>query len=128
MLGLAAFAISVWWALRGEQRGDRPAISVIWRRFPKFVLGFVVASLLFSFVVSSEVVDQTADLMKELRTWWFALAFVCIGLETRFRHLLSMDRGRPALAFLLAQGANIVWTLLVAQLLFGGVLFDAPAL
>ena len=66
--------------------------------------------------------------MKELRTWWFALAFVCIGLETRFRDLVSMDRGRPAMAFLLAQGANIVWTLLVAFLLFGGVLFDIPAL
>ena len=128
LLGLAAFAISLWWALRGDRAGDRPAVSVIWHRFPKFVLGFMGTSMLFSFIVSTGTVAQTAGLMKELRTWWFALAFVCIGLETRFRDLVSMERGRPAMAFLLAQGANIVWTLVVAYLLFGGVLFDIPAL
>lgn len=128
LLGLAAFAISLWWALRGDRGGDRPSVSVIWHRFPKFVLGFMGASMLFSFIVSTETVARTAGLMRELRTWWFALAFVCIGLETRFRDLVSMDRGRPAMAFLLAQGGNIVWTLVVAYLLFGGVLFGIPAL
>ena len=92
---------------------------MIWERFPKFVLGFVVASLLFSFVPSSEFVDSTRDLMRGLRTWWFALAFVSIGLETRFRDLVSMEQGRPAIAFLLGQGANIVRTLLISSLLFG---------
>ncbi len=128
LLGLAAFAISLWWALRGNRAGDRPSVSVIWHRFPKFVLGFMGTSILFSFIVNPETVAQTAALMKELRTWWFALAFVCIGLEARFRDLVSMDRGRPAMAFLLAQGANIVWTLLVAYLLFGGILFETPNL
>ena len=128
LLGLAAFAISLWWALRGDRTEERPTAAVIWHRFPKFVLGFIGASLLFSFIVSTETVTETAGLMKEMRTWWFAVAFVCIGLETRFRDLVSMDNGRPALAFLLAQGGNIVWTLLVAFLLFGGVLFDIPAL
>ena len=128
LLGLAAFAISLWWALRGDRAEERPTVAVIWHRFPKFVLGFIGASMLFSFIVSTETVTQTAGLMKELRTWWFALAFVCIGLETRFRDLVSMEQGRPALAFLIAQGANIVWTLLVAFLLFGGVVFDVPAL
>ena len=39
-----------------------------------------------------------------------------------------MDEGRPAAAFLLAQAVNIGWTLLVAWLLFGGVLFEVPSL
>jgi uncharacterized integral membrane protein (TIGR00698 family) len=129
MLGLAAFALSVWWTFRtGSATGKKPSASIIWQRFPKFVLGFVVASLLFSFALSAEFVDSTKSLMKGLRTWWFALAFVCIGLETRFRDLVSMDEGRPAIAFLAAQGVNIFWTLIVAWLLFGGVLFEVPAL
>ena len=129
LLGLVAFAISLWWAFRNDSRnGERPTVSVIWERFPKFVLGFVVASLLFSFVLSSEFVDSTRDLMRGLRSWWFALAFVSIGLETRFRNLVSMEQGRPAIAFLLGQGANIVWTPLISSLLFGGVIFDVPAL
>ena len=79
-------------------------------------------------MLSSEFVDSTRDLMRGLRSWWFALAFVSIGLETRFRNLVSMEQGRPAIAFLLGQGANIVWTLLISSLLFGGVIFDVPAL
>ncbi|MDE0124429.1 MAG: putative sulfate exporter family transporter [Bryobacterales bacterium] len=129
MLGLAAFALSVWWTFRsGSATGERPSASVIWERFPKFVLGFIVASLLFSFVLGAEFVDSTKSLMRGLRTWWFALAFVCIGLETRFGDLVSMDEGRPAVAFLLAQAVNIFWTLVIAWLLFGGILFDAPSL
>ena len=129
LLGLAAFAISLWWAFRGDGRSDqRPTAKVIWDRFPKFVLGFMVASLVFSFLLSAEVVDSTGGLLKGLRTWWFSLAFLCIGLETRFRDLVSMDGGRPAAGFLVAQGVNILWTLLVAWLLFGGVLFAAPVL
>ena len=129
LLGVAAFAISLWWALRrSEESGTRPTARVIWDRFPKFVLGFITASLLFSFVLGADLVDSTGALMKEIRTWWFALAFTCIGLETRFRDLVSMDQGRPAAAFLIGQGANIVWTLLVATLLFGGAIFAVPDL
>ena len=57
-----------------------------------------------------------------------ALAFVCVGLETRFVDLLTTDRGRPALAFLGAQTINVFWTLLLAWLLFGGVIFAQPAI
>ena len=129
MLGLAAFALSVWWTLRaGSASGERPSVAIIWERFPKFVLGFVAASVLFSFALSGDVVESTKGVMRGLRTWWFALAFVCIGLETRFRDLLSMGQGRPAVAFLAAQGVNVVWTLVVAWLLFGGLLFEVPSL
>ena len=129
LLGIAAFAISLWWTLRGSEEGDtKPTARVIWDRFPKFVLGFAAASLLFSFVLGADLVDSTGALMKEMRTWWFALAFTCIGLETRVRDLVSMDQGRPAAAFLIGQGVNIVWTLLVATILFGGVIFAVPNL
>lgn len=39
--------------------------------------------------------------------------------------LAKLGGGRPALAFLLAQGVNIIWTLILAYLLFGGILFPA---
>ncbi len=129
MLGLAAFALSLWWTFRqGAETGEKPSARMIWDRFPKFVLGFMLASLLFSFVVSEGLVGETKGLMRGLRTWWFALAFVCIGLETRFRDLVSMDEGRPAAAFLIAQAINVAWTLAIAYLLFGGILFSAPEL
>ena len=131
LLGVAAFALSVWWTVRGGSSGaDTPEVSasVIWERFPKFVLGFLATSLLFSFVLSDGLVDATSSLLKGVRTWLFALAFVCIGLETRLRDLLSMQGGRPAVAFVLAQAANVAWTLLLAWLLFGGSVFAVPDL
>jgi uncharacterized membrane protein YadS len=129
LIGFAAFALSIWWTFRQPGEGqERPTARVIWDRFPKFVLGFMAASLLFSFVVGAGTVTGTKSLIGGLRTWWFALAFTSIGLETRFTDLLSMEGGRPFFTFLIAQGANLVWTLILAYLIFGGVLFPAPVL
>jgi uncharacterized membrane protein YadS len=129
LIGFAAFALSIWWSFRQPAEGqERPTARVIWDRFPKFVLGFMAASLLFSFVVPADTVVSTKGLIGALRTWWFALAFTSIGLETRFTDLLSMEGGRPFFTFLIAQGANLVWTLILAYLIFGGMLFPAPVL
>ena len=127
LIGVAAFLLAIWWTLRaGAASGERPSAAVIWQRFPKFVLGFVAASVVFSFFLPAEAVAGTKAALGELRLWWFAMAFVCIGLETRFVELAATDGGRPALAFVGAQAINVLWTLLIAWLLFGGVLFRQP--
>ncbi len=130
LIGIAAFFIATWWALRknGENRaaGEKPGMKLVWERFPKFVLGFIAASLVFSFLIPAETVAQAGGFLKSLQTMWFALAFVAIGLEARFSDLLKMQGGRPALAFVGAQVFNIAWTLLWAFLLFGGVLMAVP--
>ena len=129
LIGVAAFLISLWWTFKkGAEKGERPSAAVIWERFPKFVLGFVIASLVFSFLLDEATVNATKATLAALRVVWFGLAFTCIGLETRFTELVSMEGGRPAAAFLVAQTANVVWTLLLAYLLFGGILFALPAL
>lgn len=128
LIGVAALGLSIWWAMR--QRAARSTESpwrVIWDRFPKFVLGFVLTSMVFSFVLSPTVVAETRSAVSSLRTLWFALAFVSIGLETRVVDLFTLDGGRPLASFALAQGFNLVWTLVVAWLLFGGVLGPAFA-
>jgi len=127
LIGVAAFMLSVWWTVKkGKEKGERPSARVIWERFPKFVLGFLIASFVFSFLLDTGTVGATKGHLGSLRTVWFALAFTCIGLETRFVELVSMEGGRPAAAFLMAQGVNVVWTLILAYLLFGGVLFAVP--
>jgi uncharacterized membrane protein YadS len=129
LIGVAAFALSVWWTVRGgEGGGVRPSARVIWERFPKFVLGFLAASLVFSFVLDPATVSATKGTLAALRTAFFALAFVCIGLETKVTDLLSLQGGRPAAAFVGAQAFNVVWTLALAFLFFGGVLFATPVL
>jgi uncharacterized membrane protein YadS len=127
LIGLAAFLLSVWWTMKksGEVR-EKPGIGVIWERFPKFVLGFMVASLVFSALLPQDLVGGTKSTISGLRTAWFAMAFVSIGLETKFTDLWSMENGRPFVAFVGAQFVNIIWTLILAYLIFGGILFPAP--
>lgn len=122
LLGLAAFAISVYWTYTkhpkaGEPDG-KPTMKVIWERFPKFVLGFLAASLLFSFVISPEVNSSVKGSLKNLQGLWFALAFTSIGLETNFADLFNKQSKKPFYAFLIAQGFNILVTLIIALLLF----------
>jgi uncharacterized membrane protein YadS len=123
LLGLAAFAISVYWTYSnhpsGQQGHSKPTLRVIWERFPKFVLGFVGASLLFSFLLRPEMTAPVKDSLKQLQGLWFALAFTSIGLETNFRELFTKNSRRPFYAFLIAQAFNILVTLAVAYLLFG---------
>ena len=128
LMGVAAFLIAGWWAYTKNKTPENQGVSIktIWQRLPVFVLGFIAVSLLFSFVLSSETTKQVSGFLNALRTQWFALAFVSIGLEARFRELFQLQGGRPAVAFLGAQAFNILWTLLWAYLLFGGLLFPPP--
>jgi len=128
LIGFAAFILAIVWTFRKAAPGEQPGAIEIWFRFPKFVLGFMIASLIFSFLLDPKTVSAVKGQLGALRTWWFALAFTCIGLETRFMDLFRMGGGRPAGAFLGAQIFNILWTLLLAYLIFGGVLFPAPKL
>lgn len=122
LLGLAAFAISIYWTYTQKapdgMPNEKPSLKLLWDRFPKFVLGFMAASLLFSFILSPSMVSATKDGLKSVQALWFVLAFTSIGLETRFSDLFNAENRRPLYAFLIAQGFNIIITLVVAYLLF----------
>lgn len=123
LLGIAAFAISVYWTYTHNKSSEavesKPTLGVIWERFPKFVIGFIAASLVFSFLIPAETRDTVKDSLKNLQGLWFALAFTSIGLETNFKDLFSNNSKKPLYAFLTAQLFNIIITLIIAFLLFG---------
>jgi uncharacterized membrane protein YadS len=52
LIGFAAFLLALWAALSLEKKstGEKPSYAEIWYRFPKFIVGFVVASLIVSFL------------------------------------------------------------------------------
>ena len=104
----------------------------IWYRFPKFVVGFMVASLVVSFfvepVMGSDAANAAAKACKDYRSWFFALCFVSIGLETDFKELVSVGGGRPAIAYWISQTVNAFWTLFIVWLLWSGTFFTPPIL
>lgn len=120
LLGIAAFFISIYWTYSKKKTGvEKPSLRIIWERFPKFVVGFLLVSVCFSFFLAPELVSSGKDSLKGIQNWWFGIAFTCIGLETRFVDLIRLDNGKPAYAFLAAQLFNIIVCLGVACLLFG---------
>lgn len=122
LLGIAALAISIYWtyttSVDEETKREKPTLKIIWERFPKFVIGFIFASILFSFFISPEKNDMVKESLKSLQGLWFVLAFTSIGLETNFKELFMHSNRKPLYAFLIAQTFNIIVTLVIALLLF----------
>jgi uncharacterized integral membrane protein (TIGR00698 family) len=131
LIGLVAFILASYWTLRIEATPDeKPKIVDIWYRFPKFIVGFLVASLVFSFILTpalgGSTVSSILKITKGIRNWFFTLSFVCIGLETRFVDLLEVGGKKAALVYTSAQILNIVLAYSLAWLLFGGIFFPSP--
>jgi uncharacterized membrane protein YadS len=68
LLGLAAFAISIYWTYTNhasaKDPNKKPTLVVIWERFPKFVIGFIAASLLFSFFLDPALISSVKGSLK----------------------------------------------------------------
>ena len=81
----------------------------------------VVASIVFSLFFAGSSPEGIAykGLAKNFQNIFFSIAFVCIGLETNFKQIFAKENNQSLKAFLTAQGFNILFTLLVASLLFG---------
>jgi len=134
LIGVVAFGVAVYWVTWVERvpNGPRPSVSEIWRRFPRFVLGFVAASILFSLVnaylpAGPEQVDaMIKGSSGVLRGWLFCLAFVSIGLETNFREMSPYLRtGKPMTLYLCGQALNLILSLLMSWLMFSIVFKDS---
>lgn len=132
LIGVIAFAVALYWVMRVEPSSSgRPRMGDLWTRFPKFVLGFIGASFVVSVVLApalgSERIDEALDVTSDLRSWFFCLAFLSIGLESNFRELgRQMARGRPLILYVLGQAFNVVLTLLIVWLVFSGAVFEVP--
>ena len=126
LIGFVAFFIALYLSTRGERGGQAPSLGIVWEKFPKFILGFVAASLVFSLLQSSGVFVPDASgrlaatgAAKTFSTLFFSLAFVCIGLDTRLKEIISRENRNILSALIAAQAFNIVATLIIASLLFG---------
>ncbi|MGV0810986.1 putative sulfate exporter family transporter [Mycolicibacterium boenickei] len=128
LIGIVAIALTAYFALKVERRSDtpdpavaRPSLREFWDRFPKFVLGFIAASVIgtlyLQFAANGKAAIATVN---DLRTWFLIFAFVAIGLEFSLRGLKEAG-WRPIVLFAAATVVNIVVALGLASLLFGGL-------
>ncbi|PKN42388.1 MAG: putative sulfate exporter family transporter [Deltaproteobacteria bacterium HGW-Deltaproteobacteria-18] len=130
MIGVTAFCVAVYWVTKVEssEAGHSVGAGEIWHRFPKFVLGFIGASILFSILDQGMDKDLANAVMengivrggtKVLRDWFFALSFAAIGLSTNFRELSKYFKGgKPLILYVCGQSFNLALTLAMAYVMF----------
>ena len=126
-IGIWAFVLAIIATTRWETNeiGQRPNAAQIWWRFPKFVIGFVVASAFITWATTAynladynkTVVPVLVAPVKDLRTWAFIFCFLSIGLTTRFRELAHAGR-KPFLAFSAGVAVNVVIGFVLSALVF----------
>jgi uncharacterized membrane protein YadS len=129
LIGVTAFGVAVYWCAKVEcAPGQRVSWWEVWYRFPKFVIGFIAASIVFSLIVqylgddvSSVMIDQGVlrGFTRISREWFFALAFTSIGLETNFREFKPYFKGgKPITLYVFGQTFQLCLTLLVGYIMF----------
>lgn len=109
---VAILAVTVW-ERKSASNSERIDAAEIWHRFPKFIIGFFIASL-FTTVISASLTPEATNeyskavlgLMKNLRGWFFTLTFLSIGLTTRFKDLTAVGF-KPLLAFTIGVAINL---------------------
>ena len=128
LIGVTAFFVAVYWCAKVDCiEGQKVGPMEIWHRFPKFVIGFLGVSIIFSLVSTSlgpdlsyTMIDKGAvAVSKGLRGWFFALSFISIGLATNFRELAGYFKGgKPIILYVVGQSFNLALTLLMAYVMF----------
>ncbi|HZK04626.1 MAG TPA: putative sulfate exporter family transporter [Actinomycetaceae bacterium] len=127
LLGVVAVLLSAWYAFKAQKDtdGTRPRASMLWKSFPKFVLGFLVASVIATIFVSTadpEIAKSAIGTANALRGWFLTAAFISIGLEFSIGSL--KDAGaKPILVFAVATLVNLVVGLGLAVLFWSGFTF-----
>ena len=120
---LALISVTVW--ERSETNSKVP-VGQIWWRFPKFVIGFLVASVLTTLIVHGNTLADYNKLVKpaliapitSLRTWAFTFSFLSIGLTTRFRELANAG-SKPFIAFTAGVIVNVILGYILSVVVFG---------
>ncbi|HEY4338213.1 MAG TPA: putative sulfate exporter family transporter, partial [Puia sp.] len=121
---LALISVTVW--ERSETQNKKVPIGQIWWRFPKFVIGFLVASILTTLIVHGNSLGDYNKLVKPaliapitaLRTWAFTFSFLSIGLTTRFRELAKAG-SKPFIAFTVGVVINLILGYILSVVVFG---------
>jgi Predicted membrane protein len=134
LIGFIAFFVAVFFATRVDRSGTQKVGAIeIWRRFPKFIIGFFVASLVASFLIQplfgSDQVSAINKVLDQYKNWAFVLAFTSIGLDTNFREIAKqMQGGKVLWLYVIGQTFNIALTFFAVWFLLSGKIFPIPSL
>jgi uncharacterized integral membrane protein (TIGR00698 family) len=107
MIGFVVLGYAIYWASRGQAQAVGNKAAFLWQKFPKFVLGFLLISVLATAAVFNK--EQLGSLAN-LSRWAFLLTFAGVGLRTNIRELKAQGL-RPFAAGAIAETSIALVTL-----------------
>jgi uncharacterized integral membrane protein (TIGR00698 family) len=118
MIGFVVLAYAIYWASQGQAKTVKNKAAFLWQKFPKFVLGFLLISVLATYHFFNK--DQVTALAN-LSRWAFLLTFAGVGLRTNFNQMRKQGL-RPFAVGAIGEVAIAIFTLglvVGAEKLFG---------
>ena len=112
LIGFVVLGFALRWAAMNATEFKKNKAAFLWQKFPKFVLGFLLISLLASIHVFDK--GQAAAL-GNLSRWAFLLTFAGVGLRTDLRALFKQGV-RP---FVVGAVGEVVIAVLTLGLVLG---------
>jgi uncharacterized integral membrane protein (TIGR00698 family) len=109
MIGFVVLGFAIYWASRGQAQDVENKAIFLWQKFPKFVLGFLLISLLATVGVFNQ---NHITSLGNLSRWAFLLTFAGVGLQTNF-HEMKRQGLRPFIVGAIAELTITVVTLLL---------------
>jgi uncharacterized integral membrane protein (TIGR00698 family) len=89
-IGFVVLGYAAYWSSRGEAEAVGDKAAFLWRKFPKFVLGFLVVSLL---ATAHAFLPAQIKSLANLSRWAFLLTFAGVGLNTDVRAMARQGLG-----------------------------------
>ncbi len=128
-IGVISFLLASIWAYRFKKEKDsKVSPSVLWYRFPKFVLGYLATSVILSILAlthhsiadgAKAVAPMISFGTDPLRVAFFSFTFLAIGLNTKFSRFKEIGLKTPVVVYAISLTIAIIWGGIVAYLLFG---------
>ena len=107
MIGFVVLAYAIYWSSQGQAKTVENKAAFLWQKFPKFVLGFLLISVLatYQFFTKGQI-----GALANLSRWAFLLTFAGVGLRTNFREMRKQGL-RPFAVGAIGEVAIAIFTL-----------------
>jgi uncharacterized integral membrane protein (TIGR00698 family) len=111
-IGFVVLGYALYWASRGQAKEVTHKAAFLWQKFPKFVLGFLIVSLIATLgLLSKGQISSVGNLSR----WAFLFTFAGVGLKINFREM-QRQGWRP---FIVGAIAELVITIATFGMVYG---------
>ncbi|KAL9558956.1 hypothetical protein MBANPS3_000657 [Mucor bainieri] len=108
--------------IHAPSKPKEKAYILLWKRFPKFVIGFIITAVLFNTTISEDAETRTRvnDFCFYVSEWFSTLSFVSIGMGLQLSDMKQNIRslGKLVTLYIVAQMVDIVVTCVLAWTAF----------